>query len=405
MIKTKKRAFISLGFAAVACLLIAAVAFSARVTSVRADEAEETPTQITWAKMSAGEASYDDTTGTMTLVSETFGITPMVYSCRGEGAYADSPYVDYNDTKFKFDFRVNPKTPNYDEFEIDDPDAGEWYLTFSFRNPELGALGQEWEAAYASFFILRDNATVFRISSGSSARKDALEIKLPRRVKGAGGKWITDETCVDFLDNQKHSVEIEILDNERRIVCKVDGEVIFDCNLDTYDGGKYSAFEIEPQGGYMFQGMNCEATVSSIEFTGNDIEKNIVTPTGVTINRTVLEMKVGDTEYLRAKMEPAGAESKIIWESSDPTAATVNETGMVTALKATDEVQIIAKIQGYDDIKAVCKVKITGGTSGGSGKKSGCGSVAAGVSALAGMIMLLSVASIAVIRKKTCKQK
>ena len=395
MEKTNKKA----GVLLFGLLLAICLAFGVAAVPVLAANmtTEENPTQITWAKMASGEATYDDASNTITFGSEDYQITPMMYSSRGEGAYADSPYSDYNDTEFRFDFQINPHS-SYDEYEIDDPEAGEWYLTFSFRNPDVGAAGQEWEATYATFFILRENATVIRISSGSTARADSLELKIPRRVKGADGKWTTNESCVDFLDNQKHSVEISISDEDRRIVLKINGKTLFDCNLDTYEDGRYSAFEIEPVGGYMFQAMNCDAIVSSIKIWGNDIEKNIVTPTGVELNKTSLEMNVGDTEYLRAKMVPSDAESKIIWKSSDPTIATVNETGMVTALKPTEEVKIIATVQGYEtEIEAVCTVKISGDAESG---ESGCGgSISAAVSIASVAVLAAATAVIAVIRK------
>lgn len=401
MEKSKNRAVVLFfGLLLAICLMIGTAAVPASAESV---STEENPTQITWAKMSSGEATYDGASGTITFASEAFQVTPMMYSSRGEGAYADSPYADYNDSEFRFDFQVNPHG-SYDEYEIDDPEAGEWYLTFSFRNPDVGAAGQEWEATYATFFILRENATVIRISSGSTARADALELKIPRRVKGTDGKWTTeDPSCVDFLDNQQHSVEISILEDDRRIVLKIDGETLIDCDLDTYEDGKYSAFEIEPVGGYLFQAMNCDATVSDIKIWGNDIEKNIVTPTGVELNKTTLEMNVGDTEYLRAKMVPSDAESKIIWKSSDPETATVNETGMVTALKPTDEVKIIATIQGYEDeIEAVCTVKINGEVKNNDG---GCGgSISAAVSAV-GISVVAAGAAVIALKRKSGRQE
>ena len=154
---------------------------------------EENPTQLSWAKMSTGEARYDAGANTMTFVSEEFKITPMLYSSRGEGAYADSPYAEYNDTEYRFTFNVKPNG-SYDDFVLDDPDEGEWYAAFSFRNPSVGAAGQEWEATFASFFLLKENYTAIRISSGSTASSDALWFKIPRRVKGTDGTWKTDET-------------------------------------------------------------------------------------------------------------------------------------------------------------------------------------------------------------------
>ena len=373
----KQKLFRRLFAAAAVCTslcLCALPAFAGEATT------EANPTRISWAKMSEGEAKYDETANTMTFVSDAFKITPMMYSCRGEGAFADSPYSTYNDTEFRFTFQVKPNG-SYDGEVLDEPEEGEWYATFSFRNPNVGASGQEWEAAYASFFSLRENYTGLRVSSGSTARKDALMIRIPRRVK-VGGVWTTDDTCVDYLDDKPHTVAISLTENDRQITVKIDDETIIDVNLDTYEGGKYSAHEVEPVGGYQFQAMNSEVTISDIAIWGNDQEKDIVVATGVDLDKKSLDLKVGDSARLRAKIIPAGAESKVVWESSDPTVATVNETGSVTALKAGQAV-ITAKVQGYDDIQATCAVTVSGGESGGS---KGCGGAAAGSAAFLALL-------------------
>ena len=184
------------------------------------------------------------------------------------------------------------------------------------------------------------------------------------------------------MDGKPHDVAISLTENDRQITVQIDDEEVINVNLDTAEDGKYAAFEIEPTGGYMFQAMNCEATFSNIKIWGNDMEKNIVQPTGVELNKNTLTMEVGDTEYLRAKKIPTNAESEIVWESSDPTVATVNETGMVTALKA-GSVTITAKIRGYEEIKAECAVTVAGDAPAEGGGCSCGGNEVAGIASLA----------------------
>lgn len=62
------------------------------------------------------------------------------------------------------------------------------------------------------------------------------------------------------------------------------------------------------------------------------------------------EIVVGQTLAMSAKVLPEGAPQEIIWESSDPTKASVNEAGLVTA-KAIGNVFIIAKAKAKDAVR------------------------------------------------------
>ena len=52
----------------------------------------------------------------------------------------------------------------------------------------------------------------------------------------------------------------------------------------------------------------------------------------ITVTPSSLEMKPGDTRQLKYEMSPENADWKIIWESSDPSIAKVNDKGLVTAV-------------------------------------------------------------------------
>ena len=58
----------------------------------------------------------------------------------------------------------------------------------------------------------------------------------------------------------------------------------------------------------------------------------VVAVTGVTLNKTLLKLYTRDSETLIATVAPAGATNKnVIWTSSEPTVATVDANGKVTA--------------------------------------------------------------------------
>ena len=66
-----------------------------------------------------------------------------------------------------------------------------------------------------------------------------------------------------------------------------------------------------------------------------------ITPIGINITGEVTTIKEGETLQLTAVVYPEGASQDVNWTSSDETIATVNETGLVTALKKGN-VNIIA---------------------------------------------------------------
>ena len=78
--------------------------------------------------------------------------------------------------------------------------------------------------------------------------------------------------------------------------------------------------------------------------------------TSVELNKTTLNMKVGDTETLVATVKPDNVTDKTVtWTSSDPEIATVDEVGKVTAVKDGD-VTITAKA---GEKTATCSVTVS----------------------------------------------
>ncbi len=86
------------------------------------------------------------------------------------------------------------------------------------------------------------------------------------------------------------------------------------------------------------------------------VKKAIVPVTSVSLNKTQLSLKKGESELLTATVKPDNATDKsVTWSSSDETVASVTQNGRVTALKS-GSVSITAKA---GEKSASCEVKIT----------------------------------------------
>lgn len=65
------------------------------------------------------------------------------------------------------------------------------------------------------------------------------------------------------------------------------------------------------------------------------VEARIISVASITLNKTAIEMIEGDEEILMATVSPAEATDRsTTWISSDPSVATVDDNGRITALRA-----------------------------------------------------------------------
>ena len=125
-------------------------------------------------------------------------------------------------------------------------------------------------------------------------------------------------------------------------------------------------------------------TVASVDQSGNIIAKSVgnatitvtakdgsgvtatcwvnvtdIKVTGITLNKTTLNIKTGATEQLTAKVLPTDAtNSKVTWSSNEPTVAEVDQTGMITAKKEGSAV-ITVTAQDGSGKTATCQVNVT----------------------------------------------
>ncbi len=80
--------------------------------------------------------------------------------------------------------------------------------------------------------------------------------------------------------------------------------------------------------------------------------------TGAALNKTELSLEIDGTEQLSCTITPSDANADITWKSSDESVATVDQTGLVTAI---DEgtATISAAIDGYSGTIDPCTVTVT----------------------------------------------
>ena len=126
-------------------------------------------------------------------------------------------------------------------------------------------------------------------------------------------------------------------------------------------------------------------TVASVDQSGNIIAKSVgnatitvkakdgsgvtatcwvnvtdIKVTGITLNKTTLNIKTGATEQLTAKVQPTDAtNSKVTWSSNEPTVAEVDQTGMITAKKEGSAV-ITVTAQDGSGKTSTCQVNVSG---------------------------------------------
>ena len=90
----------------------------------------------------------------------------------------------------------------------------------------------------------------------------------------------------------------------------------------------------------------CTVTVTDIAVPAASIE----------LDKTSVSLKAGETAQLTAAVTPADTTDKVVWKSSQPTVADVDENGNITAL-ATGTTEITATA---GSVSAVCKVTVEG---------------------------------------------
>ncbi len=81
-------------------------------------------------------------------------------------------------------------------------------------------------------------------------------------------------------------------------------------------------------------------------------------PTAITLSSTDLVVNMGQAQNLRATVAPTNADDKkVTWESSDPSVATVNNSGRITPV-SVGEATITCRSTNFPSVYATCKVTV-----------------------------------------------
>ena len=118
-----------------------------------------------------------------------------------------------------------------------------------------------------------------------------------------------------------------------------------------------------PSGASLTIGNGATLTVNGGELTGENIpaEGVVYKVTEVTLSQSILTLDVGDTATLAATVTPTNATNQnVTWESSNPSVATVDESGKVTAVASGEATITVTTADGSKT--ANCDVTVNAAT-------------------------------------------
>ena len=142
-------------------------------------------------------------------------------------------------------------------------------------------------------------------------------------------------------------VTIDVMDENNNVIYHYEGARIDQVTIARTEGTNYTC-KVSING----KVIHLEALVN---------EETVVPVTGVTLDKTSLELKVGQKETLIASVLPSDATNKdVIFSSSKEDVATINEKGEITALKkGNTNIKVTTVDGGYI---ATCRVRVSDAT-------------------------------------------
>ena len=127
----------------------------------------------------------------------------------------------------------------------------------------------------------------------------------------------------------------------------------FQCTVDSTAAGEYTV-------GLSYMQVADENAISIPEADRNIVTNSVtvvVPVTGISLNKTETTINAGDTETLIATIDPNNATNqKVTWNSSEPSVATVDDSGTVSAVKPGTTVITATTEDG--NYKATCNVTV-----------------------------------------------
>ena len=234
----------------------------------------------------------------------------FAYSTRPSGA-VDAPAVDVT-------FKINGKTTTIDLYTSGD-DISDWAPDDGNANEMLVQTEVEIPKVAVSGITL--NNSTLSLTTGQNFTLQAM--LSPSNATNKEVTWESSDAGVAAVS--KDGVVTAKKAGKATIVAKAADE-----------SGKYAS---------------CVVTVT-------EVKKEV---TGVTLNKSSLNLGVGGSEVLSATVLPADATNKqVTWLSSTPSVATVSQSGVVTGVKeGTTQISVITA----DGSKtAICSVTVSGQT-------------------------------------------
>ncbi len=177
----------------------------------------------------------------------------------------------------------------------------------------------DYDPREGTITIKPENGTIpEQVISIKQAQKDALKIKVIQiNVRAAGG-----DSEIEVESNVPYEV-IPSVDWIHYVATKTlsTSTIRFNFDANPTNSIREGIIQIRQKDG-------------SLSHNIKVIQDARIEVTSLSLNRSSLYMKLGETETLKADVEPWEATDKtIIWSSSDPTVASVDDTGTITALK------------------------------------------------------------------------
>ena len=97
-----------------------------------------------------------------------------------------------------------------------------------------------------------------------------------------------------------------------------------------------------------------------INYTG----EGVIAPESITLNKSELELVVGEKYQLVATIEPDNTTNKnVIWKTANSAVVTVDQTGLITAVGKGENVLVLA-ITEYGGLLGKCYVTVRDSVSG-----------------------------------------
>ena len=259
----------------------------------------------------------------------------------GEEASSAGIYFNYTDTdKTAAGFTVGETgVVTANGGSVGDSSAGVYYDGPATINGELTADGGEADYIYSAYF---DGLTVSgKLSAKAVGKAEAAFALVSEEIISVedGAHVIADASGAEA------DVKVALvapggltLPNEYRWRTSADGE--------------FTLYSVEP---YVYE-------FDETDLPGSDIYVEIapveVPATGVTLSESSLVLDVGETAQLTAAVVPEGTTDELVWSSSNPDVATVDENGLVTAVGPGRTV--ISAAAG--SVSAECSVTVRGGS-------------------------------------------